>query len=141
MQIGISLALTRLAGKAGPAPLLLNALSLSDNAITQNEAVTINILNATSGSNITVQSGALPNGLTLNSAARTITGTPIVVDDFAFTLRETLDGYGNSPRDTALSIEVEAQAGLSLNDLTDVNISDPENGQELAFDGSDWINQ
>lgn len=84
----------------------LGALSLSEDTVTEGGPVTIDILGATAGSTITVQSGALPDGLTLNSGARTITGTPTVEDEFSFTLRETLTGSSNSPRDTALDIEV-----------------------------------
>lgn len=64
-------------------------------------ASTIGIIQATPGSTITVQSGSLPAGMTLNSAARTITGTPQVAGSSTFTLRETLAGATNTPKDTA----------------------------------------
>ena len=228
MRLGLSLALTRLSGGDGAAAVLLRALYLSSTELTEDEAATVDILNTRDGSTITVQSGSLPTGMTLDSAARTISGTPTTVDAFSFTLRETLDGIDNSPRDTALSIDVEpapatlgelslddttvangvsatinvlgatdgstlavfagdlpdgmtldsaartisgtpttadtfnftlsetlasatntpnntalsitVQAELSLNDLTDVTITDPSNDEELVFSGSDWIN-
>lgn len=67
-------------------------------------ASTIGIIQATPGSTITVQSGFLPAGMTLNSAARTITGTPQVAGSLTFTLRETLAGATNTPRDTAQTV-------------------------------------
>lgn len=69
-------------------------------------ASTISIMNATPGSTISLQSGALPAGMTLNSSARTITGTPTASSTASFTLRETLGGATGSPKDTALSATV-----------------------------------
>jgi hypothetical protein len=89
----------------------LAALTLDNTAPIQNQAITINILGATSGSTITVQTGTLPTGLTLNSAARTITGTPTGTGLSSFTLRETLAGATNTPRDSALGITVIAAVG------------------------------
>jgi hypothetical protein len=91
----------------------LNALSLTGTAV-QNVSSTINIVGATAGSTISVQSGSLPPGMTLNSAARTISGTPPTIAKDNFTLRETLTGATNTPNDTALSIEVvAAPAGVT----------------------------
>jgi len=81
----------------------LAALSLDDNEISQGVAATVNILGATAGSTIT---GSVPAGLTLNSAARTITGTPTTIADNTITLTETMADSANSPRVTA---------GLALN--------------------------
>lgn len=86
----------------------LAALTVSPGTITQGAAATLNIAGATSGSTITLQSGTLPAGLTLDSAARTITGTPGAAGAFAFTLRETLAGATNSPRDSGVAIQVNA---------------------------------
>ncbi len=60
-----------------PPPLTLGALSLSPDNVTQNVAATINILGATGGSTLTVTAGALPTGMTLNSAARTMPTTAL----------------------------------------------------------------
>jgi hypothetical protein len=32
-------------------------------------------------------------------------------------------------------------ASFSLGDLSDVTLTAPENGQELVFDGTEWVNQ
>lgn len=89
----------------------LGVLSLDDTTLAEDIASTINILGATVGSTLTVQTGALPTGMTLDSAARTISGTPTTVSTNNFTLRETLAGAVNTPRDTALSIEVGVPVG------------------------------
>ncbi len=84
----------------------LAALSLSSVIGGRGQPISIDIIGATAGSTISVASGALPDGLTLDSAARTISGTPNLVASSAFTLRETLAGAANTPRDTALSFDV-----------------------------------
>lgn len=84
----------------------LDALTLDDTAHTTGGARTSNILGATATSVLSLQSGALPTGMTLTSATRVISGTPTVVGTYNFTLRETLAGQSNSPRDTALSIVI-----------------------------------
>lgn len=83
----------------------LGALALSASEVTQGQAATVNITGATTGSTIT---GAVPDGLTLNSAARTITGTPTVVGSYNFTLTETLADSANSPRANSVSLAVAA---------------------------------
>lgn len=93
---------------------LLFALALDDTSVPEDSAATINITGATSGSTITVQSGSLPSGMTLNSGARTISGTPPTAGSSSFTLRETLADSPNSPRDTALNITISAAAGPDL---------------------------
>lgn len=97
----------------------LSALTLDDTDIPQGSAATINIGSATTGSTITLLSGSLPAGLTLNSGARTITGTPTTVAAASsFTLRETLADSANSPRDTVF-------AGITVSDATAPTLSSP----------------
>ena len=95
----------------------LNALALDDTSVPVGAAATINITGATSGSTIALAVGSLPAGMTLNSGARTITGTPSAVALASFTLRETLADSANSPRDTALSVDVFNSGSLDP-DLT-----------------------
>lgn len=83
----------------------LNSLALSVAEVMQGQAVTITITGATAGSTI---SGTVPDGLTLNSAARTITGTPPTVGDYTFSLTETLADSPNSPRSNSVSLAVAA---------------------------------
>jgi hypothetical protein len=89
-------------------PNLLN-LGLSVNAGTVGSALTINILNTRPGSTL---SGSMPSGLTLNSSARTITGTPEAAGSFSLSLIETLADSANSPRVTsnlAFTVQPAAQ--------------------------------
>ncbi|BEV00054.1 Ig domain-containing protein [Novosphingobium olei] len=86
-------------------------LALSTTLAPQGSAATININNATLGSTITV-SGTLPPGMTLNSAARTITGTPTTPATYNFSLVETLAGAANSPRTTPVSIVVSSSSSI-----------------------------
>jgi hypothetical protein len=88
----------------------LQALTLDDNTHPEDSAATINIGQATTGSTITVQTGSLPTGMTLDSATRTISGTPTTPGTYNFTLRETLTGATNTPNDTALSVVISALA-------------------------------
>ena len=46
--------------------------------------------------------------MTLNGPARTITGTPTTSGSFSITLRESLEGATNDPRETVLSLFVAA---------------------------------
>ncbi|MFA7604544.1 MAG: putative Ig domain-containing protein, partial [Novosphingobium sp.] len=91
----------------------LSALTLADDTIPENAAATIAIVGATAGSTITLVEGALPAGMTLDGAARSIDGTPSAVGSASFVLRETLADSPNSPRDTALGIEVTEATALS----------------------------
>jgi hypothetical protein len=84
----------------------LGALSLSPNFFPEKAAVTINIKGATAGSAISLASGALPPGLTLNGAARIISGTPTTPGTSNFALGEALTDSPNSGRTTALSLAV-----------------------------------
>ncbi len=109
LRLGLSLAARNAGGTPTPS---LGALSLDDTSVPEDSAATINILGATTGSTITVQTGTLPTGMTLDSGARTIAGTPTTAATSNFTLRETLAGATNTPNDTALSIEVTATANF-----------------------------
>ncbi len=90
----------------------LSALTLDGSTVPEDVVASINILGAATGSTLTVQSGSLPTGLTLNSGPRTITGTPTTSGSSSFTLRETLADSPNSPLDTALGITVSAAVGI-----------------------------
>lgn len=72
-------------------------------------ASSVSIMDATPGSTITLSSGALPAGMVLNGAARTITGTPTALGDFAFSLSEALGGATGSPKITPLTMKVVAE--------------------------------
>lgn len=83
----------------------LSALSISPASITMNQQSTIAIVGATPGSLIT---GTVPVGMTLNSGARTITGTPVVANaSFALNLTEALNDSENSPRTSNLTLAVQ----------------------------------
>jgi hypothetical protein len=84
----------------------LAALALSTGTVLEGTAATIAVTGATAGSTLSLASGTLPAGMTLSSAARTITGTPTSPQSATFTLRETLADSPNSPRDTALTVTV-----------------------------------
>lgn len=96
----------------------LSALTLSSSSATLGAATTINILGATTGSTLTADT--LPAGMTLNSAARTITGTPTTLATTAIALTETLADSSNSPRVSNVSLEVveaPAQPTFLIEDL------------------------
>ncbi|WIW88967.1 hypothetical protein K3M67_03015 [Sphingobium sp. V4] len=82
----------------------LSPLSLSSAELAFGTAVTLNIVGATAGS--ALSSSDLPMGWTLNSAARTISGTPNKRGSIAFSITETLAGKANSPKTTALGLFV-----------------------------------
>lgn len=85
----------------------LGNLSLSSTSIQRGTSVTIDIVGATTGSTIT---GTVPSGLTLNSAVRTITGTPSTEGTFNLVLTETLEDSQNSPRTNNVALTVAAPA-------------------------------
>lgn len=86
-----------------PAPSLA-ALSLSTSSIAIGVATTIGIIGATAGSTLF---GAVPDGMTLDSAARTIAGTPTTAGAYQIAMRETPAG-GGTARTTNLGLEVRA---------------------------------
>lgn len=113
--------------------VVLNALALDDDTVTEDGAVTINITGATTGSTIAVEEGSLPAGLTLNSGARTITGTPTTPGTYPFVLRETATDA--TPRDTTLGITIDPA-------VVPVNVTPPaivETALEVG-DNPTWTN-
>ena len=78
----------------------LNALGFSTGSLTQSSAATVNITNATATSTLALAVGSLPAGMTLNSGARTITGTPTTPGSGTATISETLADSPNSGRST-----------------------------------------
>lgn len=90
----------------------LSALTLSTSSATVGTAATINIIGATAGSTIT---GSVPDGMTLNSGARTITGTPTTAGTYNFSLTETLAGATNTPRVSNVSVVVAAGSATTIN--------------------------
>jgi len=79
----------------------LATLALSSSSATAGTSATINITGATTGS---VIAGTVPDGMTLNSAARTITGTPTLAGVYNFSLTETLAGAIGSPKTTNVTM-------------------------------------
>lgn len=97
---------------AREAPPVLGVLGLSAASATVGQSVVFNITGATPGSTI-VATG--PDGLVLNSSARTFSGTPTLAGTYSFDLNEILAGAVNSPRATAVTIVVaEASTDDSL---------------------------
>lgn len=98
--------------QAGLPPVVrlpLQALTLDKSTAEVNLPVTINIVGARYGSVITLTSGTMPPGLTLDSAARTISGTPTTVAAAAsLDLTETKAGSAGSPKVSSVSIEITA---------------------------------
>lgn len=85
-----------------------NTLTLSVDTIIQGIETTIDILGTTPGS---VLSGTVPAGMTLNSAERTITGTPTVIGD-GVTLTES--GLDSEPVVSTPTFEVVIPEPLNL---------------------------
>lgn len=85
----------------------LNPLRIEPSVVPRNVPVSLDIVAANPGSVITVTTGTLPTGLTLDSANRRITGTTTAAAGVvAFTLTETLAGATGTPRATPLAITV-----------------------------------
>lgn len=83
----------------------LNPLRVEPAVVPRGAAVSLDILGANVGGVITVSVGTLPAGLTLNSAARTITGTTsAAAGPVSVTLTETLAGATGSPRATPITL-------------------------------------
>lgn len=87
-------------------PALLE-LSLDTTTTQTGQSSSIAIQDRVAGSTLALLAGALPAGISLNSAAGTIVGTPTTAQSASFTLQETLADSANSGRTTALSITVE----------------------------------
>lgn len=80
----------------------LATLSITPVSGVQNVTQTLTVQGRISGSTLTV-TGSLPAGMSLNSAAGTITGTPTTAGTYNFTLVETHGDSANSPRSTQVS--------------------------------------
>ena len=115
----------------------LNALTLSTNSIPIGEAVTINILGVTAGSTIT---GSVPSGMTLNSGARTITGTPDTAQNNTISLTESADDATDRVSNVALNIESPARTILNTLANSDVPGEDIEGFVEQANALNDILN-
>jgi hypothetical protein len=72
----------------------------------QNTSSTITITSATATSTLALATGSLPAGMTLNSGARTITGTPTTLGTGSAGISETLADSANSPRSNTWNWEV-----------------------------------
>lgn len=96
----------------------LNQLGLSGPDLAIGVQVILTIVGATAGSAITAS--GLPAGWVLNSAARTITGTPIAGLKASFTLTETLAGKANSPKVNALALALPKKLAVYDPDAADV---------------------
>lgn len=103
---------------AAPAPTptptpgpTLKALSVTPAQINTGTFATVNINDATDGS---VINGTPPDGMTLNSGSRTITGVPTVAGTFSINLTETLEGADGSPRTSTASLQVVQAASNAL---------------------------
>lgn len=103
----------------------LAALTLSSSTATVGTSTSISIIGATAGSTL---AGAVPDGMTLNSALRTITGTPTVAGTYDFTLTESLADSANSPRVSNVSITVAVPAGSAA----DFYMADTGTGNGLS---------
>lgn len=86
-----------------PLPLELRELGLDQSELQVGTPASVNIIGATAGSTIT---GTVPAGLSLDSAARTITGTPTVAGNNTLELTETMAGISNSPRVSSVALNV-----------------------------------
>jgi hypothetical protein len=90
---------------AEPAPILA-VLSISNTNAQVGQAFSALITGAANGSTLTAT--GLPAGLTLNSAARTISGTPTTAGSPAFTLIETLSGATGSPKSNSVQLTIQS---------------------------------
>lgn len=124
------------------AAITLGTLTLSTTDLQVGFSYTINILGATDGSAI---AGTVPDGMTLNSSARTITGKPTTAStSFSFDLAETHPNATNSPRRSTIAAKIApapAVAGdmvaLKVRDATQL---DPDTGSPaLGISGNGWV--
>lgn len=90
----------------------LAALTLDVASYEEDAARTSTFSNRVSGSTLAISAGALPTGMTLDSGAGTIAGTPTTPGTYNFTVDETKADTVNGPTlSTALSITVTAAVG------------------------------
>lgn len=83
----------------------LASLGLSTTAVTRTVAFTANITAATATSTLTAS--GLPTGLTINSGARTITGTTsVAAGSYPIVVTETITGKWGSPKANTFTLVV-----------------------------------
>ena len=121
-------------GVGSVAQVVLQTLTLDVVEVVQGQEWTVNILGRRPGSTLAFETGAPPTGMTLNSAAGTISGTPANIETADFSLSESLAGASNTPNITAdLSVGVIAAPDVTAPVLT--NPLDAKNGT-AAMTGS-----
>jgi hypothetical protein len=98
-----SLSVTIVVTQTGPA-FIINPVSLPDGQLGMIYNQTLSVSNGNPPYTWSVSSGALPDGLSLNPAAGTITGTPLAAGNFNFTIR-VIDS-SDSSAGLSLSINV-----------------------------------
>lgn len=113
----------------------LAALGFSG-TLTQGASSTVNITSATSGSTLTAS--GLPAGMSINSGARTITGTPTTLGTGSATITETLADSANSPRDTVWNWEVVEASEEPTAEIWLLGPSDSRGPGRADRDGTDW---
>lgn len=90
----------------------LAALTLSPSTLTAGQSATLSIIGATAGSVLT---GTVPPGMVLDSAARTITGTPSAANPaFAWRIEEALADSANSPRASSGTLAIQPAATTAV---------------------------
>jgi len=98
-----SLSVTIVVTQTGPS-FSISPVSLPDGQLGMIYNQTLNVSNGNPPYSWSVSSGSLPDGLSLNPAAGTITGTPLAAGNFNFTVRVT--DSSDSTAGLALSINV-----------------------------------
>ena len=98
-----SLSVTIVVTQSGPA-FVISPVALPDGQLGMIYNQTLSVSNGNPPYTWSVSSGALPDGLSLNQAAGTITGTPLAAGNFNFTIRVT--DSSDSSAGLALSINV-----------------------------------
>jgi hypothetical protein len=124
------------------AAITLGTLTLSTTDLQVGFSYTINILGATDGSAI---AGTVPDGMTINSAERTITGKPTTAaKSFSFDLAESHPNATNSPRRSTIAAAIAPappvagdMVALKVRDATQL---DPDTGSPaLGISGNGWV--
>lgn len=95
----------------------LSVVTLDDTSHEEDGARVTNIVGATSGSTFTVSAGALPSGMVLDSAARTISGTPTTAQTANFTLTQSHPDAVNVDSPLSITITAAAEGSASFGDI------------------------